>query len=203
MYDEICMSKMTHLVLCFVLVALSVSPSQAAKKFTKLDIVGESVSGKLRFRSRAKKGSQSKVVVKIDRLSQELLDDLDRGDVLEAWLVDEGTATDASASSSNDDDNELSFSDETTGTAFSILNSSSASISIANVPVINLIEAAPYALSLGQLKENKKGNYVVSFSMINSLTPYDYLMITQESKGNQGDYDPRPGTELTRVNLGL
>ena len=174
-----------------------------AKKAKNIDIIGTSVSGKARFLSRTKVGAFSRVAITIDRLSTELDADLGRGDVLEAWLVDHGTATDSTKSSANDDDNKLVFNDDATASNFTLANSSGVSVSVANIPINNLIEAAPYALSLGVLNKNKKGNYVLSYKVRNSLRPYDYILITQESKGNRGDFDPRPGTELTRIDLPL
>ncbi len=169
----------------------------------KYEIISSDISGETTLVSRTKTGSYSTVNINIDRISDSLAEDLDRGDVLEAWIVDHGTASDEGFSSSNDDDNTGSFDDATSASNFSILNSSGASVSVPNVPIINLSEASPYALSLGILKKNSQGNYTVSFKLRNSLAPYDYVMVTQESRGNKGDYDPRPGTQISKTDINL
>jgi hypothetical protein len=152
----------------------------------KVDIIGSLVSGKATITSRTKVGATSVIRISIDRINAELDDELGRGDVIEAWLVDEGTGTDDSRSSADTDDNDLSFDDEEVDEGL----------------VIDVLETVPYALSLGTLEKNK-GNYTVTFNTRNSFAPYDYIMLTQESRGNRGDYDPRPGTQLSRNEVDL
>ncbi len=183
---------MKSLVQFSSLACLILSSSLVSAK--KYDIISAKASGNATIVSREK--GFSTVNIKVDRINDELTDDLDRGDVLEAWLVDHGTATDADFTSSNDDDNDGAFEDASSASDFSI-----SGVTVPDVPVIDITEASPYALSLGTLKKDGSGNYTLSFKTRNTFKPYDYLMITQESKGNQGDYDPRPGTQLTTVDI--
>ncbi len=152
----------------------------------KVDIIGSLISGKSTITSRTKSGSYSSVTISIDRIDADLAANIDRGDTIEAWLVDEGTGTDDNRSSSGTDDNDGSFDDA----------------EIAGTLVIDTLETVPYAVSLGQLQKTK-GNYTLSYHTRNSLAPYDYIMVTQESRGNRGDYDPRPGTQLSRTDVEL
>ncbi len=152
----------------------------------KVDIIGSQVSGKATITSRSKVGAYSTIRITIDRIDTELDANLGRGDEIEAWLVDEGTSTDDNRSSSNTDDNDLSFDDEEADGEL----------------VIDTLETVPYALSLGTLQKSN-GNYTITFRTRNSFAPYDYVMLTQESRGNRGDYDPRPGTLLSRNDVDL
>lgn len=152
----------------------------------KVDIIGSQVSGKATITSRSKVGATSTITITIDRIDAELDSNLGRGDEVEAWLVDEGTSTDNNRSSSNTDDNVGSFDDDEADGEL----------------VIDTLETVPYALSLGTLQKNKS-NYTVTFRTRNSFAPYDYIMLTQESRGNRGDYDPRPGTLLSRNDVDL
>ncbi len=152
----------------------------------KVDIIGSLISGRATIVSRTKKGAISTVHIKLDRTDSELDDDIGRGDTIEAWLVDEGTGTDDSRSSAETGDNDSSFDDEEVDGAL----------------VIDTLETLPYAVSLGTFVKNK-GNYILNFRTRNSLAPYDYIMITQEARGNRGDYDPRPGSQLSRTEIEL
>lgn len=61
--------------------------------------------------------------------------------------------------------------------------------------IARLSESIPYALSTGTLK--KSGNsYKGKFQIDNSLAPYNAVVVTLESDGNRGNYDPRPGTPV-------
>ncbi len=152
----------------------------------KVDIIGSQVSGETTVYSRTKKGATSTINIKLDRIDSELDDAIGRGDVIEAWLVDEGTETDDSRSSAEIGDNDLAFDDEEVEAGL----------------IIDVLETVPYALSLGTFTK-KDGNYVLSFRTRNSLAPYDYIMLTQEDGGNRGNYDPRPGTLLSRTDIEL
>ncbi len=152
----------------------------------KIDIIGSQVSGETTVNSRTKKGAVSTIHIKLDRIDSELDDAIGRGDVIEAWLVDEGTETDDSRSSAETGDNDLAFDDEEVSSGL----------------VIDVLETVPYALSLGTFTKSN-GNYVLNFRTRNSLAPYDYIMLTQEDGGNRGNYDPRPGTLLSRTEIEL
>lgn len=56
----------------------------------------------------------------------------------------------------------------------------------------------PYALSTGllRLRAGSTRTFVGSFTIANSLAPYSAVVITLESDGNRGGYDPRPGTPV-------
>jgi hypothetical protein len=197
-------------IFCFPVALLMLtwfySSNLVLSKIKKVDIIGQTdsgsaISGTASINSRKREGALSRINLIVDRLSSEIEDDLSRGDVLEAWIVDQGLATDSAASSANDDDSPGSFRNAFTDASYSIQNQSSVSIDIGNISIIKLMESIPYALSLGTLKANGKGNYIVEYQTRNSLSPYDFIMITKESKGNQGDYDPRPGEEVARASI--
>ena len=103
---------------------------------------------------------------------------LPTGSTLEAWLVDSGKSGGLGESSVNDADQQY-------GTPF------------ANTDFNTNVENAPYALSLGKLEWAEARDSYHNFTYLqNSLTPYDAIMVTIESDGNQNNYDPRPGTPI-------
>lgn len=168
----------------------------AMNKGTKVDILGD-VSGFARVRSTQKLDKRkSTVTVTIDRIPENIRDELNRGKIFEAWLVDTGAASEGTSSSVDDDDNINVFENGVTKAGFMIEDVDENEINFEDVPFVNIIEAAPYALSLGTLKENRKGNFNLKFSTRNNLAPYDTVMITLEPGGNQGDFDPRPGQQI-------
>ena len=58
----------------------------------------------------------------------------------------------------------------------------------------------PYALSTGVLQRQGNGNmYTGHFRIVNLLTPYGAVVVTLESDGNRGSYDPRPGTPVLQA----
>lgn len=171
-------------------------PSLAMKKGTRVDILGD-VSGFARVRSTQKLNKrQSQVLVTIDRIPENVRDELNKGKIFEAWLVDTGTASEGTTSSVDDDDNVNVFQNGVTKAGFMIEDANQAKINFENVPFINALEAVPYALSLGTFRENLVGNFKLKFRTRNNLAPYDTIMITLEPGGNQGDFDPRPGEQV-------
>ena len=98
------------------------------------------------------------------------------GTVLEGWLVDLGIFNEPSASN-------VSVADQTYGPPFG------------NLALDVLVSSAPYALSTGLVSEDESGNWSLEFRIPNyNFSPYDAVVITAESDGNQGEWDPRPGT---------
>ncbi len=103
---------------------------------------------------------------------------LPEGMMFEAWLVDAGKLGGLGTSSVSEQDQQF-------GTPF------------ANLDFSGNVDAAPYAHSMGTLVwDAVRGSYHVYFETHNMLTPYDAVMVTVESDGNQQDYDPRPGTPI-------
>lgn len=187
------------LAVFLILNIINIAPAQAKIKVNE-DIVSNDFSGVLKISTRKKAGSTSRVSLKLDRFSEEFLEKLEQGDV-EAWLVDTGASDSATSSVSDDDSSDNAFNNEVTSVGTFITDANNNVISLNNVPLINLVEAAPYALSMGVLKKDKKGNFSLNYKTNNNVIPYDYLMITVEEDGNQAEYDPRPGNEVARINL--
>jgi hypothetical protein len=103
---------------------------------------------------------------------------LPEGTVLEGWVVDAGRNGGPGTSSVTSDD-------QTFGAPFG------------NLAFDVLVSAAPYALSTGILNADEAGNWVVSFNVPGyNFSPYDAVVITAESDGNSGFWDPRPGTPV-------
>lgn len=103
---------------------------------------------------------------------------LPQGATIEAWLVDAGKEGGLGSTS-------VSAADERYGTPF------------ANVDFSDKINSAPFAHSLGQLQwRQERGSFYKFTSSNNGFLPYDAVMITLEADGNQGNYDPRPGTPI-------
>ena len=101
--------------------------------------------------------------------------ELPEGVVLEGWLVDAGRFTGPSQTNA-------SVADQGYGPPFG------------NLAFDVLVSAAPYALSTGLLLEDTAGNWSLDFHVPNyNFSPYDGVVITAESDGNTGDWDPRPG----------
>ena len=103
---------------------------------------------------------------------------LPAGSVLEGWIVSAGTKGGPGPSSSSDADHKF-------GPSF-------------GMPEFAMeVREIPYALSTGVLV--RKGNtntYVGRFRIQNSLMPYNAAVVTIETDGNVGNYDPRPGTPV-------
>ena len=172
-------------------------------KVHTVDIIGNGISGLATINPSNKAGKMSTVHVVIDRLSSDIENILLGSDMLEAWLVDHGTGSNLSKSSASVLDNDNSFEDGATAANFTVLNIAQNAVNIADVAYITLIEAAPYALSLGSFKKDANGDYILDYKTRNSLKPYDYLMVTIESGGNEGNYDPRPGGQVAQSDLNL
>jgi len=103
---------------------------------------------------------------------------LPAGSVLEGWLVTAGRKGGPGMSTASERDQKY-------GPAFGMKDVAGASRDI------------PYALSTGILKRQGDGRtYVGRFKIDNDLTPYAAVVVTLESDGNRGAYDPRPGTPI-------
>ena len=100
--------------------------------------------------------------------------ELPEGVVLEGWLVDVGRFAGSGYNAS--------VADQGYGPPFG------------NLAFDVLVSAAPYALSTGVLLEDEAGNWSLDFHVPNyNFSPYDAVVITAESDGNTGEWDPRPG----------
>ncbi len=65
-----------------------------------------------------------------------------------------------------------------------------------NLEFAALSRDIPYALSTGLLRARGARTFVGSFKIDNTLMPYNAVVVTLESDGNRGAYDPRPGTPV-------
>jgi hypothetical protein len=111
--------------------------------------------------------------------------ELPAGSVLEGWVVDAGRKGGPGMSHASDRDQKF-------GPAF------------ANQDLATLSRDLPYALSTGLLRR-QSGNartYVGNFKIDNTLAPYNAVVVTLESDGNSGTYDPRPGTPVLAGEIG-
>jgi len=98
--------------------------------------------------------------------------------ILAAWLVDAGNLGGLGQTS-------VSEADQQYGTPF------------ANVDFSQRVSDAPYALALGELVwDAARESYYLFYEANFSLEPYDAVMVTLESDGNEAGYDPRPGTPI-------
>jgi len=99
--------------------------------------------------------------------------------VLEGWVVDAGRKGGPGMSHASEKDQKY-------GAAFG------------NEEFASLSRDLPYALSTGVLRSRggSMRTYVGSFKIDNTLAPYNAVVITVESDGNRGAYDPRPGTPV-------
>jgi hypothetical protein len=104
---------------------------------------------------------------------------LPMGSVLEGWLVDAGRKGGPGMSHASEKDQKY-------GAAFG------------NEEFATLSRDLPYALSTGILKSRggSMRTYIGSFKIDNTLAPYNAVVITVESDGNKGAYDPRPATPV-------
>lgn len=103
---------------------------------------------------------------------------LPEGSVLAGWLVDAGKLGGLGEAS-------VSEADQRYGTPF------------ANVDFSGRVDDAPYALSLGALAwDSVRGSLYLFYAGGTALAPYDAVMVTLESDGNRGNFDPRPGTPI-------
>lgn len=110
---------------------------------------------------------------------------LPAGSVLEGWLVDAGRKGGPGMSHASDADQKY-------GVAFG------------NPEFAALSRDIPYALSTGllRLRPGSTRTYVGSFKIDNSLAPYNAVVVTLESDGNRGTYDPRPATPVLAGEIG-
>ena len=100
--------------------------------------------------------------------------ELPEGTVLEGWVVDVGRFAGSGYNAS--------VADQSYGPPFG------------NLAFDVLVSAAPYALSTGVLQLDTAGNWNADFHLANyNFSPYDVVVVTAESDGNSGDWDPRPG----------
>ena len=115
--------------------------------------------------------------VEIDVLLDEQAQ-LPEGTVLSGWLVDAGKLGGLGETSVNELDQQY-------GTPF------------ANVDFSKKVDQAPYALYLGRLTwDNLRESFHIFYEVNDILTPFDAVMVTLESDGNNGNFDPRPGTPI-------
>ncbi|MDD9957114.1 MAG: hypothetical protein OXP68_12950 [Anaerolineaceae bacterium] len=99
---------------------------------------------------------------------------LPQGTVLEGWVVDAGRFAGSGTNAS--------VADQTYGPPFG------------DLAMDVLVSAAPYALGTGVLQLDTEGNWSLDFHIPNyNFSPYDVVVVTAESDGNAGDWDPRPG----------
>ncbi|MCY3718190.1 MAG: hypothetical protein OXG07_01370 [Anaerolineaceae bacterium] len=99
---------------------------------------------------------------------------LPQGTVLEGWVVDVGRFAGSGYNAS--------VADQTYGPPFG------------DLAMDVLVSAAPYALSTGVIQLDTEGNWSLDFYIPNyNFSPYDVVVVTAESDGNAGDWDPRPG----------
>ncbi len=64
----------------------------------------------------------------------------------------------------------------------------------ANRTIASLIDSIPYSLTTGALVDDGKGNLSVAMKWPNyNFGPFDMVVITLESDGNEAPWDPRPG----------
>lgn len=110
---------------------------------------------------------------------------LPAGSVLEGWVVDAGRKGGPGMSHASDADQKY-------GVAFG------------NAEFAALSRDIPYALSTGilRLRAGSTRTYVSSFKIENALTPYNAVVVTLESDGNRGTYDPRPATPVLAGEIG-
>ncbi len=110
---------------------------------------------------------------------------LPAGSVLEGWLVDAGRKGGPGMSHASDADQKY-------GVAFG------------NPEFAALSRDIPYALSTGllRLRPGSTRTYVGSFKIDNTLAPYNAVVVTLESDGNRGTYDPRPATPVLAGEIG-
>ncbi|MGH2398495.1 MAG: hypothetical protein ACRDF6_01520 [bacterium] len=104
---------------------------------------------------------------------------LPMGSVLEGWVVDAGRKGGPGMTHASERDQKY-------GPAFGNAELAAASRDL------------PYALSTGllRLRSGSSRTFTGSFSIANSLQPYNAVVVTIESDGNRGAYDPRPGTPV-------
>lgn len=104
---------------------------------------------------------------------------LPAGSVLEGWVVDAGRKGGPGMTHASDRDQKY-------GPAFG------------NPEFAALSRDLPYALSTGilRLRAGSTRTFTGSFTIANTLQPYNAVVITLESDGNKGAYDPRPGTPV-------
>jgi len=104
---------------------------------------------------------------------------LPMGSVLEGWVVDAGRKGGPGMTHASERDQKY-------GPAFGNAELAAASRDL------------PYALSTGllRLRSGSTRTFSGSFAIANSLQPYNAVVVTLESDGNRGAYDPRPGTPV-------
>lgn len=104
---------------------------------------------------------------------------LPMGSVLEGWVVDAGRKGGPGMTHASERDQRY-------GPAFGNAELAAASRDL------------PYALSTGllRLRSGSTRTFIGSFTIANSLQPYNVVVVTVESDGNRGAYDPRPGTPV-------
>lgn len=103
---------------------------------------------------------------------------LPKGAVLEGWLSTAGDLGGPGKSTGSEADQKF-------GPAFG------------KEKLAKLSRDIPYALSTGILRrKGETQTYTGSFHIDNTLTPYGAVAVTLETDGNEGEYDPRPGSPL-------
>lgn len=150
------------------------------KDFTEVDLAPTGLAGNAGLQN-----ATGQAMLKIDKglviIFVDLGDaSLPAGSVLEGWVVDPGHAGGPGGPALTSE----SSADEVYGTPF-------------GDPVLDgLADDGAYALSTGVLKKVGNNKYMGKFQIDNSLVPYNAVVITIESDGNVGNYDPRPGTPM-------
>jgi len=104
--------------------------------------------------------------------------ELPKGSALSGWLVDAGKLGGLGEAS-------VSELDQQYGTPF------------ANVDFSKKVDDVPFALYLGRLEwDTLRESFHIFYEVSDILTPFDAVMVTLESDGNIGNFDPRPGTPI-------
>ncbi len=169
-----------------VLVIFSIASSDAAMMMTRVKLLPTPLA-----RNAGLQGATGFADVDVEKgmvqITVQLADgtSLPMGSVLEGWVVDAGKKGGPGMSHASDADQKY-------GAAFG------------NPEFAALSRDIPYALSTGVLKARAGSMraYVGSFSIANSLAPYNAVVVTLESDGNKGAYDPRPGTPVLAGEIG-
>ena len=110
---------------------------------------------------------------------------LPTGTALEGWVVDAGRKGGPGMSHASNNDQKY-------GVAFG------------NEEFAALSRDIPYALSTGilRLRAGSTRTYIGAFKIDNTLAPYNAVVVTLESDGSRGAYDPRPGTPVLAGEIG-
>lgn len=170
--------------------------------------LGGVVTGTARIRANdeasnpSRRRARSRVTITITDFSA-VADEIDRGAPLEAWLVDAGAAGGVGTSEASSEDSALAgaltFDGRVTSQAFTFADQTQVNLPAGNILFDDLIQAAPFAQSLGILTPSRRGTrYTLTTRLKDDLESFDSIMITLETTGKLGKDDPRPGSEVAR-----